>query len=198
MIAAVDEDEWRVEIDLRDEQHGYSFGERLRSHDLDDEARERLGRRVIVTRDGSKLFLYATDEEGAREAERVVRELLEADRLTARVRVTSWEAEQEEWAPAGQPEDAPSPERPHPYEWEVHLNLPSREAAAEVERRLKQAGQPVHRLWRRVTIDARTGGDAEELAESLRETLPEDVEIWAEPNPDGLPHPAFVWLETLV
>lgn len=192
------EDEWRVEIDLRDEEHGYSFGERLRAHDLDDEARERLGRRVIVTRDGSKLFLYATDEESAREAERVASELLAADRLTARVTVTRWDPEREEWVPAGEPGDTGHTERPHPYEWEVHLNLPSREAAAEVERRLKEEGLPVHRLWRRVTIDARTAGDAEELAERLRETLPDDVDIWAEPNPDGLPHPAFVWLETLV
>ena len=192
------EDEWRVEIDLRDEEHGYSFGERLRAHDLDDEARERLGRRVIVTRDGSRLFLYATDEESAREAERVARALLEADRLTARVTVTCWDPEREEWVPAGEPGDAGPTERPHPYEWEVHLNLSSREAAAEVERRLKEEGLPVHRLWRRVTIDARTAGEAEELAERLRETLPDNVEIWAEPNPDGLPHPAFVWLETLV
>lgn len=192
------ENEWRVEIDLDDEGHGYRLGERLRAHDLDGEARERLGRRVIVTRDGSKLFLYATDEEGAREAERVARDLLEADRLTGRVTVTRWDPESEEWAPAGEAGEARPSERPHPYEWEVNLNLPSREAAAEVERRLKEEGLPVHRLWRRVTIDARTGGDAEELAERLRETLPEGVEIWTEPNPDGLPHPAFVWLETLV
>ena len=53
-------DEWRVEVDLDDEQHGFTLGERLRSLDLDEEARKRLGDRVIVTRDGAKLFLYAT------------------------------------------------------------------------------------------------------------------------------------------
>ena len=61
-------DEWRVEIDLDDEGHHYSLGERLRAHDLDDEARERLGRRVVVTRDGPQLFLYTTSEEAAHEA----------------------------------------------------------------------------------------------------------------------------------
>jgi hypothetical protein len=59
-------DEWRVVVDLDDEEHGFTLGERLRSLDLDDEARERLGDRVIVTRDGAKLFLYATTEEQAR------------------------------------------------------------------------------------------------------------------------------------
>jgi hypothetical protein len=197
----VTQDEWRVEIDLDDEEHGYTLGERLRSQDLDDEARERLGRRVIVTRDGSKVFLYATDEAGAREAERVARELLEADRLTARVTVTRWDPDAEEWIPVGGSEPGSGDarrSRPHPFEWEVDVNLPSREAASELEQRLKAEGLPVHRLWRRVTVDARTAGEAEELAERLRAELPAGTEVWIEPNPDGLPHPAFVWLETRV
>jgi hypothetical protein len=197
----VTDDEWRVEIDLDDEDHGYTLGERLRAHDLDDEARERLGRRVIVTRDGSKVFLYATDEESAREAERVARALIEADRLTGRITVTRWNLEAEEWVQVADSTETTRErrdERPHPYEWEVHLNLPSREAAAEVERRLKEEGLPVHRLWRRVTIDARTATEAEELADRLRSELPEAIEVWLEPNPDGLPSPVFVWLETRV
>jgi len=72
-------DEWRVEVDLDDEQHGFTLGERLRSLDLDDEARERLGDRVVVTRDGAKMFLYAATEEQAREAERVARDLIAAE-----------------------------------------------------------------------------------------------------------------------
>jgi hypothetical protein len=45
-------DEFRVEVELDDDEHGYSTGERLRALDLDDEARERLGSMVMVTRDG--------------------------------------------------------------------------------------------------------------------------------------------------
>src|SRR5688572_22676991 len=62
------EDEFRVEVELADEGHGLSLGERLRALDLDDEARERLGSRVIVTRDGSHLFLYANTRESCAEA----------------------------------------------------------------------------------------------------------------------------------
>ena len=51
-------DEFRVEVELDDDEHGHSTGERLRALDLDDDARERLGSMVMVTRDGSKLFLY--------------------------------------------------------------------------------------------------------------------------------------------
>ena len=186
-------DEWRVEIDLDDEGHGYTLGERLRAHDLDDEARARLGRRVIVTRDGPRLFLYATDEDAAREAERVARELLKSENLTASIRVTRWDAVAEEWfAP-----DATAEPVEHPYEWEVRVALPGRDEAREVEERLEAEGLPAHRLWRWVTIDAHTAEEANELADRLRAELP-GTEVTVEPNPEGMPHPAFVWLGTRV
>ena len=80
--------------------HGYSLGERLRAHDLDDDARDRLGGSVIVTRDGPRLYLYTTSEAAAREAERVLRELVDADRLTADISVTRWDEERDAWLDA--------------------------------------------------------------------------------------------------
>ena len=50
------DDGFRVEVELDDDEHGYSIRERLRALDLDDRARERLGRGVLVTRDGPRLF----------------------------------------------------------------------------------------------------------------------------------------------
>ena len=188
------EDEWHVEIDLDDEGHGYTLGERLRAHDLDDEARERLGRRVIVTRDGPRLFLYTSTEEAAREAERVARELLEADRLTASVQIRRWDPAAEEWVAADARAAAPA----HGYEWEVHVDLPGRDEAADLAGRLAADGLPVHRLWRRVTVDTRTADEANEIADRLRAELPAGPEVWVEPNPEGLPNPVFVWLETRV
>jgi len=96
-------DEFRVEVELADEGHGLSLGERLRALDLDDEARERLGSRVIVTRDGPHLFLYANNRESCAEAERVVRELLAEDELNATVRSTRWHPHAEDWKDADEP-----------------------------------------------------------------------------------------------
>ena len=90
-------DEWRVEVDLEDEQHGLTLGERLRSLDLDDEARERLGDRVVVTRDGPRMFLYAATEQQAREAERVARDLVAAEGLSADTALTRWHPDEEAW-----------------------------------------------------------------------------------------------------
>jgi hypothetical protein len=90
-------DEWRVEVDLHDEGHGLTLGERLRSLDLDDDARERLGGNAIVTRDGSRMFVYAGSEVAAREADRVISDLAEAEGLEADVTVTHWDAGDHAW-----------------------------------------------------------------------------------------------------
>jgi hypothetical protein len=100
------QDEFRVEVELGDEEHHLSLGERLRSLDLDDEARERLGERVTVTRDGPHIFLYTSTREAAAEAERVVRELLAEEQLDGRVRTTRWHPDAAHWRDA----DLPLPE----------------------------------------------------------------------------------------
>ncbi len=97
------EDEFRVEVELDDDEHHLTLGERLRAVDLDDEARERLGSRVIVTRDGSHLFLYANSQASCEEAERVVRELVAEDELTASVRSTRWHPVEQAWKDVSEP-----------------------------------------------------------------------------------------------
>ena len=90
-------EEWRVEIELGEEGHGLTLGERLRSLDLDDDARERLGGDVIVTRDGSHLFLYASSEDAAQAAARVVEGLMADDDLEGDVAVTHWDPGDHAW-----------------------------------------------------------------------------------------------------
>ena len=96
-------DEWRIEIQLDDRDGGYSLGERLRALDLDDDVRERLGERVIVTRDGPRLFVYTGSETAASEAERVVREVLAEERLSADVRIRRWNPVDRFWQDPTEP-----------------------------------------------------------------------------------------------
>jgi hypothetical protein len=96
-------DEWRVEVQLDDPEHGFPLSERLRALDLDDEVEERLGDRVIVTRDGPRLFVYTQSDESAREAERIVSEVLAADELTADVRVRRWNPVDRFWQDPDEP-----------------------------------------------------------------------------------------------
>jgi hypothetical protein len=187
-------DEFRVEVELDDAEHGYSFGEGLRSLDLDDEARKRLGKDVMVTRDGSRLFLYADSEGQAREAERVVRDLMAADNLTADVRVTRWHPVEEDWKDASLPmprtpeeeeaeyaareaAEAREAEVEGEYDWRVVVRVSGRDEAAEIAERLAREGVPVARRWRYVVAGALTEERAAELAERLRSELPDDADV---------------------
>jgi hypothetical protein len=188
------DDEFRVEVELDDDEHGYSIGERLRALDLDDDVRERLGSRVLVTRDGSRLFLYTATEEQAREAERVVRELIESDDLTAGIAVTRWHPVEEAWKDVSLPLPA-SPEEEQAedaaraaaeaeearvegrYDWEVIAHLPSRDEAVELAQRLTAEGIPVMQRWRYVVAGTLSEDGAFELADRLRAELPREAEV---------------------
>jgi len=91
------DEEFKVEVELGDEAHHLSFWERLRSLDVDDEARKRLGSRVTVTRDGNRIQLYTHSLQDAQEAERAVRELVQADDITAEYTTSRWNADAQEW-----------------------------------------------------------------------------------------------------
>ena len=190
-------DEFRVEVELDDAEGGYSLGERLQALDLDDAARERLGDGVMVTRDGTRLFLYAASDSEAREAERTIRELVEADELTAKIAVTRWHEVEEAWKDASLPlpasgaevqaeqaaleaSEAREAELEGHYDWEVVVQLPSRSLAIEIARRLTEEGKPVRRRWRYIAVGAPTEDRARELAERLRSEVPDDAEVRVE------------------
>jgi len=204
-------DEFRVEVELDDDEHGYSLGERMRALDLDDEVRERLGGRVLVTRDGSRLFLYAANEAQAREAAEVVRSLVDADELTAEVRVSRWHPVEEAWKDASIPlprtpeeeeaeyaareaAEAEEAEIEGEYDWHVVVRLPRRDEAVEVAQRLEAEDASVARRWRYVVAGVLTEQRAEELAERLRSELPNDADISVEPNLSDLRLPTFQFL----
>jgi hypothetical protein len=205
------EDEFRVEVELDDEAHGYSLGERLRALDLDDEARARLGSGIVVTRDGSTVFLYAGSEAQAREAERVVRELLAAEGLTATVALTRWHPLEERWQDASVPlprteaerreelarheaDEAREAEAEGRYDWHVVVHLPGREEAGELAARLAGEGVPVARRWRWVVAGALTEERAQELAARVRAQAPDDSEVSVEVNPSDVRLPNLLLL----
>lgn len=200
-----------MEVELDDEAHGYGLGERLRALRLDDEAQERLGRRVIVTRDGSQLFLYAKSEEAAREAERVARELVTSHDMTADIRVTRWDPVEEDWHDASEPLPRSEEEREAAvarkeaaaadeakkegrYDWEVHADLKSRDDALRLAERLEADGHRVTTRWSYLIVGALTEERAEELARWLRSEAPPETDVEVVAILDAPTHPVFVWL----
>jgi hypothetical protein len=190
--------EWRVEVDLDDERHGYSLGERLRAHDLDDQARKRLGSGVIVTRDGPRLYVYTTSGPAAREAERVVRELVEADRLTADIRVTVWDEERDAWLDAERGEVVEDPRAGE--EGPEYFVLVESEDPAVLEglaARLRAEGRPVELRRGMLLVGSFDDEEVERLAERLRGEIADAgrVQVRADIFSD-LPSPGFLLFES--
>jgi len=207
-------DEWRVEVALDEKQQGQSFGDKLHELELDDDARERLGGSVIVTRDGDFLFLYAWHEESALEAERGVRRLMEQEKLSGEVTLSRWHPVAEEWRPAAEPLPESEEERAreeheaelaggserratgeHP--WEVIIDLPDRRATLELAGKLRQEGLSVKRRWKYVLIGADSEDSAVELGKRLEGEVPEGSHVGIRGNPEGMPAPGFLQLGSM-
>lgn len=204
-------DEYRVELDLHDAEHGFPLRERLRALDVDDDARVRLGRNAVVTRDGPRLFVYTETEQQAREAERILAEIALAEGTTADIRVTRWHEMAQEWQDASLPlpaseddldeeygrrEDAEAreAEAEGEYDWHVVARAPGRREAAELAGRLEAAGIAVARRWRYVVAGALTEEHALELADRMRAEAPPETEVSVEVNLSDLRPPAFLFL----
>jgi hypothetical protein len=187
-------DDWRVKVDLDDEAHGYPLTERLRALDLDDEVRERLGGDVIVSRDGPRLFLYAGTEQAAREAERVVREVIAAESLSADISVERWHPVEQAWRDpsVSLPDDAEDVEeeyqrrlerereeavREGDTDWDVRVTLHDHEAVRGLAAQLELEGLWVVRRWHHLLVKALTEEQARELAARVGEEAPPDAEI---------------------
>jgi hypothetical protein len=204
----VADEDWRVEAELDDEEQGYSLSERLRALDLDDDARAVLSERVVVSRDGSRLFLYAANETQSREAERVIRDLVARDNLSAEISTSRWHPVEQTWKDASIPlpaspesiederarrEDADEQEaeRTGSWNWHLRMELPHRSDAVDLADKLEAEEFRIHRRWRYVTVDLATEEAARELADRLADTLPDGTEVTVETKP---PDPIFVFL----
>jgi hypothetical protein len=118
------DDEFRVEVDIHESVHGH-VAERLRTLDLDDEVQRRLGDRVVVTRDGERMFVYTQSADAANEAERVVRQVLTDEGIEGQTRRRQWNPDERFWQDADEPlaaADADTP--PDPAETATGKDVP--------------------------------------------------------------------------
>jgi hypothetical protein len=190
-------EDWRVRVTLGEQKDAVALVERLEAMELERDVMERLGGRVVVSRDGPDVFLYADTEDAAREAERVVRSLLEEHAWAGDVDLRRWHPDAEEWKPPEVPlpdteeerkaerhelmerESAESDAEGFP-EWEVRIELAHRHDAVELERRLKSEGLPCTRRWRFVFVGAQNEEEANDLAERLRGEAPPGSKVTVE------------------
>jgi len=181
--------DWRVTVTLRDPAHVGRELQSLREHEVSDDVRRRLGDRIAVSAEGSRVLLYAGTENAAREAERIVRELTAQRGLAADFAVDRWHPVEEEWetSEAAMPQTPEERQAEHQRleaeetrqslstglaEWEVRIELPSHHAALELAERLRSEGRSVIRRWTLLVLGTNDEDDASALAQVVRQEAP--------------------------
>jgi hypothetical protein len=192
-------DDWRATVDFDDEGDGAQFAERLAALELEDEERKRLGDRVIVSRDGPRVFLYTDAEERARAVYQTVSAQIESEGLSALIALERWHPVEQAWKDASVPmprtdeeleaeharvqerEAAESLEKGR-AEWEVRVELASHEDTLALAESLESEGIPVVRRYTFLLVGAVNEDDAHSLAARLEREAPEGASIAVEPG----------------
>ena len=192
-------DDWRVTVDFDDEGDGAQFAERLAAFELEAEERERLGDRVVVSRDGPRVFLYTDAEERARAVHETVSARIESEGLSALTAFERWHPVEQAWkdASVAMPRTDEQLEAEHERlqereaaesletgrsQWEVRVELASHEDTVALAERLESEGIPLVRRYTFLLAGAVNEDDARALAERLEREVPEGARIAVEPG----------------
>jgi hypothetical protein len=193
-------DDWRVTVTFRDEADVQQAVQSVREHEVEDDVRSRLGHRVAMSVDGPVVFLYAGTEDTAREADRVVREVLAQHQLSAEFTLDRWHPLEGDWEEAGVPMPDTAEQRAAEHRhlidaetqeslaagqagWEVRVELPSHHQAVELAERLQAEGRPVIRRWKYLMLGANNEDDASALAEAIGQEAPARASVYIQAVP---------------
>jgi hypothetical protein len=178
-------DDWRVEVDFVEEGFADALHDRLDAAELEHDLSRAFEDRVIVSRNGTTVFLYAGDREQAEKAQALVAKLAQEEQEDIKISLMRWHHEAEEWRPADEllPDGAAAQATEHAErvakerqeteesgspEYEVRIDLPSHAEAKDLVERLSAEGlRSVHR-WKYVLLGAADEDSANELADRVR------------------------------
>jgi hypothetical protein len=184
------QDDWRLRIELEEEEHASSFLERLKLElgtDAVELARDLRKRRLAVSANGDTVFVYArTRQEGERAREVVDAELRRHGFNAKREVVEHWLHEEERWddEPPGPDVEEETLEEGY-APWEVRFECPSHHEAHRLADELEADGYGVVRQFHYVIagtateeearkLAARLHGDVEAGGELVYETMPQN------------------------
>jgi hypothetical protein len=165
------QDDWRIRIELPDEEGARGLLDRLGlthddAHELAAELREH---RLAVSQDDDTVFVYASTGMQAEQASRVVeQELQEAGLAPERFVLEHWLAEEERWD-----DDPPQPDVEEELlergyaPWEVRVEAESLAEARDLAEQLRGEGFDVSRAFTYVIVGTADREQAVELARRI-------------------------------
>ena len=199
-------DDWRVTVTFTHASRAGRVAQAVRERLAADGLHRRPGYRIAASVDGPRLFLYADSEDAAREADRVLREVLALRQLDAVSTLDRWHPVAQEWRDASVPmpecDDELAAERQSRMHseteqsrvtgqaaWQVRVELPSHREAVELAGRLRADGRPVIRRWKYLILGADNENEAGTLAEMIGQaaSAQASIQVAGSPSVDTRP-----------
>ncbi|MGE5283254.1 MAG: hypothetical protein ACM3N0_13220 [Chloroflexota bacterium] len=207
-------DDWRLEIDVHEEGHARALTERLDAERLQHDLSDAFHDRVIVSRDGARVFLYAGTRDQAERGREAVEAEAQQQGWAVDADLRHWHPSAEEWEDPDEPlpeddaarltehealiarEREETARTGHP-EFEVRVDLPSRHDAVRFSERLRQEGLPAVHRWKFLLVGATDEDSAKALAERIRDEAPANSRVsvegtWAKALAERTPNPFAV------
>ncbi len=182
-------DDWRLQVDPEQSGHAGLLGEHLEGQDLESDLSNSFHDRIVVSRDGPRLFLYAATREQAEAARDLIEGVAKEHGWALSTELKHWHPSAEDWEDPDKPlpdsdlasaaehqeevaaEDEKVREQGYP-DFEVRVEFPSHHDAVEFRHKLQAEGfSSVHR-WKYLLVGVIDEDSAEALAERLRSEAP--------------------------
>jgi hypothetical protein len=183
------QDDWRIRIELPDEEGARGFLDRLgvTKGDAEELADELRAQRLAVSRDGDTIFVYAATGMQAEQASRVVERELEDDGLTPTRFVTErWLREEERWDDDPDTGDVEEDLLRRGYApWEVRVEAQSLGEADKLAEQLRSEGYDVSRTFTYVIAGTADREQAVELAKRVHGHVEPGGELVYEVQPSN-------------
>jgi hypothetical protein len=182
-------DDWRIRIELPDEEGARGLLERLgfARSDAEELADELRAHRLAVSRDGDTVFVYAASGMQAEQASRIVEAELEEEDLTPSRLVTErWLRDEDRWDDEPDQGDVEEELLERGYApWEVRVEAKSLREAHDLAEELRAEGFDVSRTFTYVIVGAESREQAVELARRIHGRVQPGGELVYEVQPQN-------------
>ncbi len=182
-------DDWRVRIELPDEERAQDLLARLglRQSDAEELADDLREHRLAASQDGDTVFVYAATGMQAEQAARIVESELDDQGLTPSRFVTErWLQDEERWNDDPEQPDVEEELLQRGYApWEVRVEADSLREAHDLAEQLRSEGYDVSRTFTYVIAGARSREEAVELARRIHGEVEPGGELVYEVQPQN-------------
>ena len=182
-------DDWRLQIEAGAEGDAGALEQRLNAADLEHELSEAFADRLIVSRDGGRIFVYAGTREQTEQARDLIAGLEAEHGWSLAIAMSHWHPVAERWEDPDLPLPADDAARLAEHEeliadereqlresgepeFEVRIDLPSHREASSFAKTLRSQGLPVVRRWKYMVVGATDEDAARQLAAQIEVEAP--------------------------